>query len=55
MFDRDALGISNFDSRVTTHYNARAEFTNMWYKRDAAYWNDFDENFVVFYAAVPSA
>lgn len=52
MFDSDALGIANFDSRVTTHYNARAEFTNMWYKRDAAYWNDFDENFVVFYAAV---
>ena len=54
MFDSDALGISNFDSRVTTHYNARAEFTNMWYKRDASFWNDFNENFVVFYAAPPS-
>lgn len=52
MFDRDALGVCNQDRRVTTHYNARAEFVNNWYKVDAQYFNDFDENIVVFYAAV---
>lgn len=51
MFDRDALGVANLDRRITTHYNARAEFYNNWYKADAAYFNDFNENFVVFYVA----
>ena len=51
MFDRDALGVCNQDRRVTTHYNARAEFFNNWYKVDAQYFNDFNENCVVFYAA----
>ena len=51
MFDRDALGVTNTDRRVTTNYNAKAEFFNNWYKADAGYFNDFDENFVVFYVA----
>ena len=54
MFDRDALGVCNQDKRVTTHYNARAEFFNNWYKVDAQYFNDFNENVVVFYAAAAS-
>lgn len=54
MFDRDALGVCNQDRRVTTHYNARAEFFNNWYKVDAQYFNDFNENCVVFYAAASS-
>ena len=51
IFDRDALGVMNFNSRVTTNYNAKAEFTNYFYKRDARYFNDLNENFVVFYIA----
>lgn len=51
MFDRDALGVMNPDRRVTTHYNAKAEFTNYFYKFDTQYFNDFNENFIVFYAA----
>ena len=51
MFDRDALGVSNPDRRVTTQYNAKAEFFNFWYKFDASYFNDLNENFVVFFAA----
>lgn len=47
-FDRDALGVSNLDRRVTTNWNPRAEFTNNWYKFDAGYFNDFNENVVVF-------
>lgn len=49
MFDRDALGVANFDRRVTTQYNAKAEFTNYFYKQDAGYFNDLNENFVVFF------
>lgn len=51
IFDRDALGVANFDRRVTTQYNAKAEFTNYFYKQDAGYFNDTNENFVVFFAA----
>lgn len=51
IFDRDALGVANFDRRVTTNYNARAEFTNYFYKQDAGYFNDTNENFVVFFVA----
>lgn len=49
MFDRDALGVSNLDRRVTNNYNPRGEFFNNWYKFDAGYFNDLNENFVVFY------
>lgn len=51
MFDRDALGVCNENSRVTTQYNAKAEFTNYFYKRDARYFTDGNENFVVFFIA----
>ena len=51
MFDRDALGVCNTDKRVTTNYNAKAEFFNNWYKFDASYFNDTNENFVVFFVA----
>ena len=51
MFDRDALGVSNLDRRVTTNYNPKAEFFNNWYKFDCGYFNDLNENFVVFYIA----
>lgn len=51
MFDRDALGVTNLDRRVTTQYNAKAEFFNNWYKFDAGYFNDTNENFVVFFVA----
>lgn len=49
MFDRDALGVCNLDRRVTTNYNAKAEFFNNYYKFDAGYFNDTNENFVVFF------
>lgn len=51
MFDRDALGVANLDRRVTTNYNPKAEFYNNWYKFDAGYFNDLNENFVLFYVA----
>lgn len=51
LWDRDALGVSNPDRRVTTHYNAKAEFYNNYYKHDASYFNDFNENMIVFFIA----
>lgn len=51
IFDRDALGVANVDRRVTTNYNAKAEFWNEWHKYDAGYFLDLDENFVVFFVA----
>ena len=49
IFDRDALGVSNLDRRVTTNYNGKGEFWNNWFKADAGYFNDLNENFVAFY------
>ena len=51
MFDHDALGVTALNKRVTNHYNAKAEFWNNWYKEDAGYFNDYNENFVVFLVA----
>lgn len=51
MFDRDALGVCNVDRRVTTNYNPKGEFWNNWYKFDAGYFNDTNENFVIFFIA----
>lgn len=49
VWDRDALGVSNLDRRVTTNYNPKAEFYTNFYKFDAGYFNDLDENYVVFF------
>lgn len=49
MFDREALGVSNLDRRVTTHFNPKGEFYNNFFKMDCGAFNDLDENFVVFY------
>lgn len=49
MFDRDAIGVTNLDRRVTTNYNPKAEFYTNFYKFDAGYYNDMNENFVVFF------
>lgn len=51
IFDHDALGVTNLNQRVTSKYNAKAEFTNTWYKTDAHFFNDGDENMIVFVAA----
>ena len=51
MFDRDALGVTNMNKRVKQNYIPNAEFFNNWYKYDAGYFNDLNENFVVFFVA----
>lgn len=49
MFDRDALGVTNYRKRTTVHYNAKGEFTNYFHKQDCGYFNDYDEAFVLFF------
>lgn len=51
MFDRDALGVSNFDRRVTSNWNPKGEFYNNWFKMDSGYFNSLNENFIVFFVA----
>ena len=51
MFDRDCLGVSNLNRRVTTNYNPKAEFYTNFYKFEAGYFNDMNESFVVFFVA----
>lgn len=51
LFDHDALGVTCSDRRVNTYYNAKAEFYNNFYKFDSSYFNDLNENFVVFFVA----
>lgn len=49
MFDRHAVGVANLDRRVTSNFNAKAEFYTNFYKMDAGYYNDLNENFIVFF------
>ena len=51
IFDRDALGVANINRRVTTNYNPKAEFYSNWYKFDAGYFIDTNENMLVFVIA----
>jgi len=50
MFDRNALGVMNSNLRVEGIYAPNGGFYNQWYKADASYFNDANENFVVFFA-----
>lgn len=49
LFDTNALGVSCMNQRVTSAYNARAEFYTNFTKFDAGFFNDLNENYVVFY------
>lgn len=51
IFDDEALGILNERNKVTTHYNASGDFFQNYYKSFARYFNDYDENFIVFFVA----
>ena len=51
LFDTSALGVSCQNPRTTTAVNARAEFYTNFNKYDAMYFNDLNENFVVFMIA----
>lgn len=48
LFDRDAAMIANEEPDVRTQYNPDGNFTNYFYCADCSYYNDFDENAIVF-------
>lgn len=48
MFDDEAAAVCNQNYRVTSQYNGRGEYTNYFYKWDAMYMNDVEENCIVF-------
>ena len=48
LFDRDAAMICNEDPEVRSQYNADGNFTNFFYNYDCSYYNDFDENALIF-------
>lgn len=50
-WDRDAVGVHNYDRRTTNKFNGKAEFYSYWHKVDCGYFADKNENFVVFYVA----
>ena len=54
LFDRDAAAVCNENYRVTSFYNAGNETTKYYYKWDARYLNDFNENVIVFVVADPA-
>lgn len=51
MFDRWSLGVVNKERKVTSQYTPNAEFFTNFYKYKAEYFNDLNENFVVFFIA----
>ena len=51
MFDRWAVGVSNVERKVTSQWTPNAEFFTNFYKYKAGYFNDLNENFVVFFIA----
>ena len=52
MFDEDAVAVCNENQRITSAYNAKAEFTNFYYKFDCSYICDVaNEQCIVYYIA----
>lgn len=51
LFDEEACAVCCEHDRVTSQYNGRGEYTNYFYKWDAGYLNDQEENCVVFYVS----
>lgn len=51
MFDRDALGVSCLDRRTRSIHAPKGDFYNSFFKMDAGYFNDLNENCVVFFVA----
>ena len=51
MYDRWALGVSNVNRKVTSQWTPNAEFFTNFYKYKAGFFNDLNENFVVFFIA----
>lgn len=51
LYDRECMGINNYNHRVRAFNVDLAEFINYSYKTDARYFNDENENFIMFFVA----
>lgn len=51
MFDRDSLGVCNYNERTTSIFNPKIEANHVYYKYDCGFWNDTNEQFVVWFVA----
>ena len=51
MFDHNALGVLKPERKVKSIYNPKGEYFNDFHKWTSRYFNDFDENFVLFLIA----
>ena len=51
MYDMDMLGIASDGMKITQHNVKSAEFKNLWFKEHVRYYNDLNENAVVFFIA----
>lgn len=51
LFDEEAAAVCCENDRTTSQRNNRAEYINYFYKWDALYMNDLEENCVVFYVS----
>lgn len=51
MFDRNSLGVLKPERKVKSIYNPKGEYFNDFHKWTSRYFNDFDENFVLFLIA----
>ena len=51
IYDHYAAGITQENPRTTTHYVSSAEFTNEWHKHDCSYFENLNEQAVVFFVA----
>lgn len=54
MFDDEAVAVCNSKRKVNTHFNAKGDFMNYYYKAEASYLADTSENFVVFTIGQPT-
>lgn len=51
IFDHYSCGITQENPRTRAHYVSSAEFINEWYKEDASYFENLNEQCVVFFVA----
>lgn len=51
MFDHEALGVLNPEIITDSEYTKPAHFWNTWYTANSNYFNDFNENGIVFFVA----
>lgn len=55
MFDRRALGVTNYNQRIKGNPAQKGEFYNEYYKEDAGFFNNLNENGIVFVLGIDNS